>query len=124
MKEKEIHIGTIITKEEYKKDDGNFYRKCVEWCYENNAYIEDKGDYYEICENKPYEPTIQEQVVEYENQIEQINKEMIKDIIAIVDEESEKNDIETAKRYFREKQAKRKELIEKINELKNKEDIK
>lgn len=119
MKEKkEIGIGTKITKEEYKEDNGKFYIKCVEWCYKNNAHIEDKGDYYEICENKPHIPTTQEQIAEYENQIEQINKEMIKDIIAIVDEESEMNDIETAKRYFKEKQLKRKKLIEKINELK------
>ncbi len=121
MKEKEIHIGTKITKEEYKKDDGKFYLKCVKWCYENNAYIEDKGDYYEICENKPYEPTIQEQVAEYENQIEQINRTMERDIIVLIDEESEMNDIETAKKYFKKKQAQRKELIAKINELKNKE---
>lgn len=119
MKKKQIYIGTKITKEEYKKDDGKFYRECVKWCYENNTYIEDKGDYYEICEKKPYEPTVQEQVMEYENQIEHINKVMLKDIIAMVDEESD--DIETAKRFFREKQTKRKELIAKINELKNKE---
>lgn len=35
-------IGTKI----YKNDMAN-YTKCAEWCNENNATIEDKGEYYE-----------------------------------------------------------------------------
>lgn len=37
-------IGTKFYKNNY---DVNEYIKCAEWCNENNATIEDKGDYYE-----------------------------------------------------------------------------
>jgi hypothetical protein len=33
------------------------YSKAAEWCNQNNAHIEDKGDFYEVVENIPYEPT-------------------------------------------------------------------
>lgn len=36
-------LGTII----YKTDMSN-YTECAIWCNENNATIEDKGDYYEV----------------------------------------------------------------------------
>lgn len=33
----------------YKTDyDGNEYAKCANWCNDNEATIEDKGDYYEV----------------------------------------------------------------------------
>lgn len=40
-------IGTKI----YKKDiDLNAYSQAAEWCNNNNATIEDKGEYYEVVE--------------------------------------------------------------------------
>lgn len=42
------------------------YRNMALWCKDNNATIEDKGQYYEIVATKPYVPTIKEQVEEME----------------------------------------------------------
>ena len=38
-------IGTMIQK---PIEDLDAYSKCAEWCNENNAYIEDCGDHYEV----------------------------------------------------------------------------
>lgn len=38
-------IGTKIFK---PVEDLEAYSQCAEWCNKNNAYIEDKGDYYEV----------------------------------------------------------------------------
>ena len=38
-------IGTKIQK---PVEDLDAYSQCAVWCNENNAYIEDKGDYYEV----------------------------------------------------------------------------
>lgn len=64
----EIGIGTIIekkfivlnteTNEGYYDYDLDFYGKCVEWANENNATIEDKGEYFEVIEVLP--PTQEE----------------------------------------------------------------
>lgn len=56
------YIGTKFTKPLFEEavfdDDGNIitpainqleeYSKCAEWCNNNNAYIEDKEDYFEV----------------------------------------------------------------------------
>ena len=38
-------IGTKIQK---PIEDLDAYAQCAQWCNENNAFIEDKGDYYEV----------------------------------------------------------------------------
>lgn len=38
-------IGTKIQK---PIEDLDAYSKCAQWCNENNAFVEDKGDYYEV----------------------------------------------------------------------------
>lgn len=48
-------IGTKIQK---PIEDFDAYSQCAEWCNENNAYIEDKGDYYEVVAIP--EPTAEE----------------------------------------------------------------
>ena len=40
-------IGTKFYKDNY---DLNAYASAAEWCNENNATIEDKGDFYEVVE--------------------------------------------------------------------------
>lgn len=50
-------IGKILYKENL---DGTEYAITAEWCNENNATIEDKGDYYEVVEIPPYVPTQEE----------------------------------------------------------------
>ena len=44
----------------FEKDsiDWDAYAKCAKWCNENNAHIEDKGDYYEVVAIP--EPTAEE----------------------------------------------------------------
>ena len=48
-------IGTKFYKDNY---DLNAYSSCAEWCNENNAMIEDKGEYYEVVEIPP--PSLEE----------------------------------------------------------------
>ena len=43
-------IGKKIDKKNY---DLNDYSATAQWCNENNATIEDKGEYYEVVEIKP-----------------------------------------------------------------------
>lgn len=53
-------IGTIL----YKPiEDYTEYVKCSSWCNENNATIEDKGDYYEVVEIKEYQPSEEEKLL-------------------------------------------------------------
>ena len=115
---KEIQIGTQITKEEYKKDS-SFYTQCAIWCNNNNAHIEDKGTYYEVCENIPYVPTTQEQVAELENQVEEINQKLIRDIRVILNPNASAEEKAQAQEYYNEKMEQIEELVEQINELKN-----
>ena len=53
----DIMIGKILYKENLNDTD---YAKTAEWCNENNATIEDMGDYYEVVEIPPYVPTQEE----------------------------------------------------------------
>ena len=52
---------------------GNFtnaeYANVAVWCNKNNAHLEDKGNYFEVVENTPYVPSIQEQIIALENTI-------------------------------------------------------
>ena len=67
-------IGTKLYKN--NPNDMNKYTDCAVWCNANNATIEDKGEYYEIVEIKPYTPTKEEQVarldLEYEKSKQQL----------------------------------------------------
>ena len=53
-------IGKILYKVQYTNKE---YIDTAIWCNENNAHIEDKGEYYEVVENMPFEPTIEEQLI-------------------------------------------------------------
>lgn len=55
-------IGTKFYKSNY---DLNAYSSAAEWCNNNNATIEDKGEYYEVVE---IEPPTQEEINEAEIQ--------------------------------------------------------
>lgn len=54
----------MIGKKLYKnnKDDMAQYTATAIWCNANNAHIEDKGSYYEVCENVTPEPTTDEKI--------------------------------------------------------------
>ncbi len=54
----------MIGKKLYKnsKDDMAQYTATAQWCNANNAHIEDKGSYYEVCENVIPEPTVEEKL--------------------------------------------------------------
>ena len=54
----------MIGKKLYKnnKDDMAQYTATAIWCNANNAHIEDKGEYYEVCENVTTEPTMDEKI--------------------------------------------------------------
>jgi hypothetical protein len=60
----------MIGKKLYKnnKDDMAQYTETAIWCNTNNAHIEDKGTYYEVCENVIPEPTTDEKIAELDAQ--------------------------------------------------------
>lgn len=51
-------IGKKINKPVVTQEQLNEYSAVAEWCNNNNATIEDKGEYYEVVEIKP--PTQEE----------------------------------------------------------------
>ncbi len=53
-------IGTKLYKN--NKEDMAQYTEAAIWCNANNAHIEDKGSYYEVCENVIPEPTTDEKI--------------------------------------------------------------
>lgn len=53
-------IGTKLYKN--NADDMAQYTDMAIWCNANNAHIEDKGDYYEVCKNVTPEPTTEEKL--------------------------------------------------------------
>lgn len=57
---KKLYKGQFTNKE---------YADTAVWCNANNAHLEDKGEYFEVVENAPYVPTVQEQIVALENSI-------------------------------------------------------
>lgn len=59
-------IGTKLYKGQYTNEQ---YVQAAQWCNANNAHLEDKGEYFEVVENAPYVPTVQEQIVALENSI-------------------------------------------------------
>jgi predicted negative regulator of RcsB-dependent stress response len=60
----------MIGKKLYKnnKDDMAQYTATAIWCNANNAHIEDKGLYYEVCENVTPEPTTDEKIAQLDAQ--------------------------------------------------------
>lgn len=59
-------IGKKLYKGQYTNKE---YADTACWCNANNAHMEDKSEYYEVVENTPYVPTVQEQIVTLENSI-------------------------------------------------------
>jgi hypothetical protein len=59
----------MIGKKLYKnnKDDMAQYTATAKWCNANNAHIEDKGTYYEVCENVIPEPTKEEKLAKLDS---------------------------------------------------------
>jgi hypothetical protein len=54
----------MIGKKLYKNNDEDMagYADTADWCNANNAHIEDKGEYYEVVDNKEYVPTTEEKL--------------------------------------------------------------
>lgn len=59
-------IGKKLYKGQYTNKE---YADTAVWCNSNNAHLEDKGNYFEVVENTPYVPTIQDQIEILENTI-------------------------------------------------------
>lgn len=60
-----MYIGYKLYKTEKTNQK---YADMAVWCNDNNATIEDKGEYYEIVAVIPHEPTLKEQLEQKENQ--------------------------------------------------------
>ena len=61
-----IMLGTKLYKN--NKSDMANYTKTAVWCNANDAHVEDKGSYYEVCENVAPELTIDEKLVKLDSQ--------------------------------------------------------
>lgn len=59
-------IGKKLYKGKYTKEE--YYNTAV-WCNENNCFLKDYGEYFEVTENPVYVPTIQDRIFELEAQI-------------------------------------------------------
>lgn len=59
-------IGTKIY-----KDDMKNYTECAIWCNKNNATIVDKGEYYEVVEIEPYQPTTEQEIARLKAELTQ-----------------------------------------------------
>lgn len=99
----------MIGKKFYKNDfDGEDYSKTAEWCNNNNATIEDKGEYYEVVEIKP--PTQEElnamEVKRLKSELSATDYKCLKYVDGALTEEE-----------YAEVRAYRKELRQRINEL-------
>ena len=68
-------LGTKLYKE--NQSDMNKYTDYAVWCNANNATIEDKGEYYEIVEIKPYTPTKEEQVAQLDLEYEKSKQQLM-----------------------------------------------
>ena len=68
-------IGTKLYKD--NPNDMDKYSDCAVWCNANNATIEDKGEYYEIVEIKPYVPTKEEQVAQLDLEYEKSKQQLM-----------------------------------------------
>ena len=68
-------LGTKLYKD--NQSDMNKYTDCAVWCNANNATIEDKGEYYEIVEIKPYTPTKEEQVAQLDLEYEKSKQQLM-----------------------------------------------
>jgi hypothetical protein len=68
----------MIGKKLYKNipSDMAQYTATAKWCNANNAHIEDKGTYYEVCENVVPEPTKEEKLAALDSQYEADKKEL------------------------------------------------
>ena len=54
----------MIGKKLYKgKYTGKEYSDTAVWCNENDAHLEDKGDYFEVVKNSTTEPTLEQQLL-------------------------------------------------------------
>lgn len=67
-------------------------------------------------------PTIPEQVATLENQIEQLNIKMLRDIIILNNPNATEQEKQQAQTYFNEKLTQKQALVDEINELKNDEE--
>ena len=68
-------LGTKLHKD--NQSDMDKYTDYAVWCNANNATIEDKGEYYEIVEIKPYTPTKEEQVVQLDLEYEKSKQQLM-----------------------------------------------
>lgn len=106
----------MIGKKLYKKNFTNKeYADTAVWCNENNAHIEDKGEYYEVIRDEQL--SVKETIFYLEKQIEKINTDMLRDVLIINDDDQTTEKKQEAKEYLAQKKIQKNELIEQINKL-------
>ena len=71
-----MNIGYKLSKAEKNTKK---YTEMALWCNDNNAKVEDKGEYYEVVAIVPHEPTLQEQLenLEHKYQMNRWQREII-----------------------------------------------
>lgn len=63
-------LGTKIYKNNFNEE---LYKKCADWCNENNQAIEDKGDFYEVVKFDGGDLEREFKKMNLENEIKAIN---------------------------------------------------
>lgn len=105
-------IGKKLYKEKFTNKE---YADTAVWCNENNAHIEDKGEYFEVIRDEQL--SVKETVFYLEKQIEKINIDMLRDMLIVNDDEQTEEKKQEAKQYLAQKKTEKNKLIEKINKL-------
>ena len=104
---KECMVG-LGTNEQYYQSIG-MTKQEVELAYNNGWYL------VGYAPQKPNEL----QIKELEQQIEELNTKMLRDIIILNDENASEQEKAQAQTYFNNKLTQKQELVDRINELKN-----
>ena len=100
-------LGTKLYKTELQTQEQlNHYSSVAEWCNNNNAIIEDKGEYYEVVPAPVYEETVEDKIARLKGELASTDYKCLKWIDgALLDEE------------YDEVRAYRADLRRQINEL-------
>ena len=100
-------LGTKIYKTELQTQEQlNRYSSVAEWCNNNNAIIEDKGEYYEVVPAPVYEETVEDKIAKLKGELASTDYKCLKYVDGALTESE-----------YAEVKAYRAELREQINEL-------
>ena len=100
-------LGIKIYKTELQTQEQlNHYSSVADWCNNNNATIEDKGEYYEVVPAPIHEDTVEDKIAKLRGELASTDYKCLKYVDGALSESE-----------YAETKAYRAELREQINEL-------